>query len=418
MNFDSAQKKKFMTKLFYGLPPFDQFVAKGDLETTEEIFFSRKEVMKRISNQINNTQHSLLIPVVGETGNGKTHFMWGIKNTFNIDAFTTFIALPRSKDKFYYYVYSDFLEEFAATHLREFTQNFGDRFGANEHLFGFFRTHNTVKVFMNAYESLKENFRHRTALEQCVSVTISHLMNPEKFQVAERWLLGEMMDFDDLFVLNVNEDLSGKFMAETMLKLLINNYNPGILLLFDDFEKASHEYSSLGTSYFDDDFDEDSENNEEEETLIEKIAKLLINTDNFKIVISMGFPDAEKILSEFKEKLGDKRLMADPISLTKISLNDVYQLYLERMKKFCYANKANHPVIEFSLNDASRDKSEIPDILFFPLTKAIIKHIYEISGGNARRILKNFKRIFDALIFEELKVENLNLDYKNFISTF
>ena len=74
MNFDSAQKKKFMNKLFYGLPPFDQFVAKGDLEETEDIFQSRREVMKKISNQINNAQHSLLIPVVGETGNGKVLF--------------------------------------------------------------------------------------------------------------------------------------------------------------------------------------------------------------------------------------------------------------------------------------------------------------------------------------------------------
>jgi len=422
MNFDSAQKKKFMNKLFYGLPPFDQFVAKGDLEETEDIFQSRKEVMKKISNQINNAQHSLLIPVVGETGNGKTHFLWGIKNTFNIDAFTTFIALPRSKDKFYYYVYSDFLEEFAASHLREFTQNFGDRFGANERLFGFFRTHNTVKVFMNAYQSLKEEFRYKKALEQCVSVTISHLMNPEKFQVAERWLLGELMEFDDLFVLNVNEDLSGKNLAETMLKLLINNYNPGVLLLFDDFEEASQEYSSLGTSYFDDefdDFDEDSENDEEDETLIEKIMNLLVHTNNFKIVISMGFEEAENILSSIKEKLADKSLMADPISLTKITLNDVYQLYLERMKKFCYTNKANHPVIELSLNDyTSRDKSDIPDTLFYPLTKEIIKHIYEVSDGNARRILKNFKRIFDALIFEEIEVQNLNSEYKNHISTF
>jgi hypothetical protein len=417
MNFDSAQKKKFMNKLFYGLPPFDQFVAKGDLEETEDIFLSRKEVMKKISNQINNTKHSLLIPVIGETGNGKTHFMWGIKNTFNIEAFTTFIALPRSKDKFYYYVYSDFLEEFAASHLREFTQNFGDRFGANERLFGFFRTHNTDKVFMNAYESLKEEgFRYKTALEQCVSVTISHLMNPEKFQVAERWLLGELMEFDDLFVLNVNEDLSGKHLAETMLQLLINNYNPGILLLFDDFDKASHEYSSLGTSYFEDDFDDDSENNEEDETLIEKIVNLLVHSNNFKVVISMGFADAENILSAFKEKLADKSLMSDPISLTNITLNDVYQLYLERLKKFCYANKANHPVIELSLNDYT--SQDISDTLFYPLTKDIINHIYDVSDGNARRVLKNFKRIFDALIFEEIKVENLNIEYKNHISTF
>ncbi len=416
MNFDSVQKKKFMNKLFYGLPPFDQFVAKGDLEETEDIFLSRKEVMKKISNQINNTKHSLLIPVIGETGNGKTHFMWGIKNTFNIEAFTTFIALPRSKDKFYYYVYSDFLEEFATSHLREFTQNFGDQFGANEHLFGFFRTHNTVKVFMNAYESLKDEFRYKTALEQCVSVTISHLMNPEKFQVAERWLLGELMEFDDLFVLNVNEDLSGKHLAETMLQLLINNYNPGILLLFDDFDKASHEYSSLGTSYFEDDFDDDSENNEEDETLIEKIVNLLVHSNNFKVVISMGFADAENILSAFKEKLADKSLMSDPISLTNITLNDVYQLYLERLKKFCYANKANHPVIELSLNDYT--SQNISDTLFYPLTKDIINHIYEVSDGNARRVLKNFKRIFDALIFDELKVENLNIEYKNHISTF
>ena len=53
--------------------------------------------------------------------------------------------------------------------------------------------------------------------------------------------------------------------------------------------------------------------------------------------------------------------------------------------------------------------------LYFPLNQEILQVIYGITFGNPRLILKNFKRIFDAIIYEELSIDDVKTDYKRFL---
>lgn len=430
MIFDFARKKRFLEKLFYALPPFDKFVSKADIREMDEVVGSRRSQLEHVSNLIKNKNHSLIIPIISEVGAGKTHFLWGIKNDFNISNFTTFISLPRSESKFYYYIYSDFVEEFGSVNLRDFTQEFGKRFGAGEKLYGIFPTYNTSKVISNAVNVLQNDYQNKSALAQCTNVIIQHLINRENFQITEQWLLAGLMDKDSLYKIRVNNDISDDGIAETMLKLITENYPPGILYLFDDFDKASKEYSSV------EDFEEEEINwandlpleeepidgNDNGEELIDKIVFLLKSINNFKIIVSMEEKDSSKYIEILKGKLSESpEYLSEPIILNRININDTFILYLSRIEDFCDENNLEHPAMDIGINGLKSDNlhdiyDQYGDDLYFPLTKKIIEKIFEISNGNVRSILRNFKKIFDALIFEEITLEDISEKYINFIS--
>ncbi len=427
LEFNSKKKDKFLDLLAYKMPPFDRFVAKGDIEEWDDILSSREDVLYKISALINETKHSLLIPIIGSMGIGKTHALWGIKNSFNIEAFTTFVTLPRSKNKFHYYFYSDLIDNFGADNLKEFTMEFGDKFGANEKLYGMFKTQNTSKIIKNSFEELKYLFEEESDLEQCITVIIEHLMSPEKFTIAERWLLGQLMDYDELFIMNIDEDLSGKDMAYTMLKLLIENYSKGILILFDDLSKKIKEFEGIHDFEEDDDFDWAEENNENmekndvEKSLQQIIIDLLLNINNFKIIICLEEGEDEKILNFFQRKLEfNKEILAEPMKLDIITLEDMIELYFTRIQKFSIDNNFfSHPVADRNF-DPKRNFEEyyqkFGEDLFFPLNRKIMGDIHDASKGNIRTCLKNFKKILDALIFEETTPEKLKSGYSSYIT--
>lgn len=425
MIFDSSLKKKFLSTLAIKLPPFDRFVSKIDLEETDSGVKSKDKLITEIAQQMKNTPHSLLIPVIGDTGSGKTHFLWELKNSIDIDQFTAFINVPHSREKFFYNIYSHIIQAFGSERVKEFTQQFGERFGATERLYGFFRTQDIAKISLNAFEQLKDKFENLSALQQCIIVLVQHFLKRDTFDVTERWLLGQLMEMDELFMINVNEDLSGKGLAETMLKLLIEFYEQGIILLFDDFGKSAVEFDKLAdmsdmkeVNWAEDiEIDSPTENNQKPDDLQTILTKIIKKMNSFKIIITLDQENAENILTGLREKL-DSKYISEPIFLPAFSLEDSYFLYLSRIREFCWNYNLKHPAADREF-DIKRDLdlyySKIGDDLYFPLNAEILKYIHEYSKGNARTYLRNLKRISDAIIFEELKLENLNADYKKYI---
>lgn len=424
MIFDSSLKKKFINTLSIKLPPFDRFVSKIDLEETDAGVKSKDKLIKDIAQKMKDTHHSLLIPVIGDTGSGKTHFLWELKNSIDIDQFTAFINVPHSREKFFYSIYSHIIQAFGSERVKEFTQQFGEKFGATERLYGFFRTQDIAKISLNAFEQLKDKFENLSALQQCIIVLIQHFLKRDTFDVTERWLLGQLMEMDELFMINVNEDLSGKDLAETMLKLLIEFYDQGIILLFDDFGKSAVEFDKLAdlsdikeVNWAEDINIEIQKNNDQKpDDLQTIIANMIKKMNSFKIIITLDQENAENIINGFREKL-DAKFIGEPVYLPTFNLEDAYFLYLSRIREFCWNYNLKHPAAdrEFDLKrDLDIYYSKLGDDLYFPLNAEILKYIHEYSKGNARTYLRNLKRIFDAIIFEELKLENIT-DYKKYI---
>ncbi|MBD3351436.1 MAG: hypothetical protein GF364_08110 [Candidatus Lokiarchaeota archaeon] len=428
--FDADAKKKFMDILSVQLPPFDRFVSKSELVEWEIGVESRKEYLNKLSKDLKQHQGSLLVPVIGDVGSGKTHFLWQIKNSFNIEQFASFIDLPRSKGKFDYNIYSDLIEEFGADRLRDFTQEFGEKFGAGERLYGFFRTQNITKVTLNAYEQLNKSFTNTSALQQCIMVLIQHFIKRDTYDITERWLLGQQLDLDELFMISVNNDLSTNDISKIMLKLLIDHYKQGIILLFDDFDEAIQEYKTL-SNYFDDEdvnwakdlgsgkdeYKGSQAKTEEFDTLEGIILDKLKRIDNFKLVVVMDNQNADPILNWFRERIDSGKIL-DPIVLKPFTLRDTISIYLIRMKNFCQKYNVTHPSIEFEIKDRSNFeelKYKYGADLFYPLSYEIIEDVYMKYKGNVRKIVRTFKKIIDSIIFEELKIDEINTRYQLFI---
>jgi hypothetical protein len=425
--FDSTFKQNFVRKLAYLLPPFDRFVAKGELPEQDPVFPSREEEIKSVAKTIKKKK-SMIIPVISEVGAGKTHFLWGIYNSFDIDAVNTFLTFPRSKEKFLYYLYSNFIKQFGQNKLRDFSQHFGEKFGAAERLYGLFRTQNSDRIALSAIHQL-ENDYDLESLTQCVNVCIQHLMNSDKSQVAERWLLGQLMDVEDLFSINVTDDLSKESMAKTMLKLILEHNPQDIVFLFDDLDKAATEFDNLDAFCessedinWAGDLDEHCDDTGQDYgdfALLEELLKLMKDVNNLKIVVTLGQEEADKFIEWFKSKQNDTTiLIADPIYLRPITLKDTYHLYFSRMRNFCLKYNVQHPTADRSFKP-EKDLEEYLEIygedLYFPLSKEIVQVIYGITFGNPRLILKNFKRIFDAIIFEEVGIDEIHTEYKRFL---
>ncbi len=427
MNIDSSYKEKFVKKLSFLLPPFDRFVAKGELPEQEPVFPSRKKYIKHIAEAIKH-EGSMIIPVISEVGGGKTHFLWGIYNSFDINAVTAFLSLPRSKEKFLYYLYSNFIKQFGQNNLRDFSTNFGDKFGAAERLYGLFRTQNTERIASSAIEQLHEDY-DKESLTQCVNVTVQHLMNNDKSQIAERWLLGQLMDVEDLFLINATEDLSKESMAKTMLKLIVEHHTQDVVLLFDDLDKAAKEFDSLSAfcdngedSNWAGDLNKGCDENEPDYgdfALLEELFKLMKDIDNLKIVVTLGQEESGKFIKWFESKQGQSSVhIADPLYLGPITLKDAYDLYFSRLKNFCLKYNVTHPVADrtFKIEKDFREFEAIfGEDLYFPLNQEILEVVYGIKFGNPREILRNFKSIFDAIIFEEVGMDEIQTEYNRFL---
>lgn len=420
-------KERFKTVLLNSLPPFDRFVAKGELEEWDAGVRSRQSAILDIRRHLDRTGHSILIPIIGDIGSGKTHFLWTIKNSFEIDEFASFINLPRSREKFFYYVYGDLIEDFGADRLLEFAQEFGEKFGAAERLYGFFKTQNVREITANAYNILKADFSFKEALHQCIHVLIQHILKRDTYQITERWLLGQVMEINELFMIGVNDDLSSQKLARSMLKLLIDHYYQGIVLLFDDFDKAIEEYQNLPVLHYEDEINwatdldpvgekESTVEEENDKDLVEIICAMLKEMHQLKLIITLGVDDAPLILERLRASVPEGTIV-DPIFLDSVTLEDTLNLYLARLREFAMKNQIPHPVRDYDPDeDVLNVESMNPnDVIFYPLNLNVIKHVHRETHGNVRAIIRNFKRLFDAVVFEDIDPENLDERFKKFV---
>ena len=142
--------------------------------------------------------------------------------------------------KFYYSLYSEYIEELGVEFLRSIANELCNEWGALEKRFGFFHVANINKIRKTAYKKISNEFEDKIALNDIINAITAHQLDPYKKLEAENWLLGELMDFRDLAHLNLLYDLRRKSYAFTMLKIVVENSKKGSVLFIDGFEKIIH----------------------------------------------------------------------------------------------------------------------------------------------------------------------------------
>ncbi len=395
--------QKFLKHLENSLSPFEKFVAKPDIDENLSLVNNRRYIFDVIIKILNEDKTKRIIPLLAKTGIGKTFLLHQIKQSLEFNAPSVFIDVPPNSDIFFYDIYTKIIEVVESSELQRITRRLADLWGVTEKKFGLFRTGNVLKVLDQAKKtSSYKNSKHQPQLEEVMIVIITHAIDPERSSLAERWLLGDIMDFDELFFLGVENNLSAKYMAEELLHLLSDEIEDGINIMFDDIDINWERYSKFDHS--NDDFYDEFEDSYQTLTVVEdeefvpdffeQLIKLLEKNKKIKIIISMQTENKDEILSKFSED--SKYLINEPIEIFNFSTQDTKDYYKESLQFY----RKNHNLSPI-LNDP-----------FFPLTKKLILLVYEYTLGNPREIIRNFQQIFDEIVFDKTPIEELENDFR------
>ncbi|MHA1986404.1 MAG: hypothetical protein ACW98D_07190 [Promethearchaeota archaeon] len=245
--FENKEQKLINTLKFIG-SPFKKFVSTGEIQEDIGLVPSRQSFLQDIVN-ITKSKENFILPIIGEVGQGKTHLFWALKNLlykYN----SVYISLETAYKKFYYRTYSEFIEcmvvkldekmdsEDRVEPLRNMTKQLCKEWGANQKKFGFFQIADIEKTKEVAFKKWAQKYEDKEALMDIITAITSHQLDPYKKYEAERWLIGELMDFRDLSRLNLKHDLRKRSHAFTMLKVFIENSTKKSLLFLDDFERV------------------------------------------------------------------------------------------------------------------------------------------------------------------------------------
>jgi len=384
--------------------PFKKFVATGEIKEELGFVSSRKGLMESIINIIKSNENFIL-PIIGEVGAGKTHLFWNLKKKLH-NHNTFYISLENYR-KFYYHLYSEYIEELGVEFLRSIANKLCNEWGALERKFGFFHVADINKVRKNAYKKISNEFEDKIALNDIIKAITAHQLDPYKKLEAENWLLGELMDFRDLAHLNLLYDLRRKSYAFNMLKIIIENSKLGSVLFIDDFEKiiSLMKPEEGSEEIFDPSYLYGSEGSSLDNIAAQKILEKILNLQkirSIKIIITLNSIDSlEEIKRNIQEK--EKNLLLTfkkPLFLSNLVVNDIYKFYMKNMKNFL--KTVNY--LEFI--------EENPDS-YFPLNQNILKNIYNKANGNPRQIIKLLIKIFNEIIYTDDKLKNIIQSYEN-----
>ncbi|MFX1394388.1 MAG: hypothetical protein ACFFAH_12550 [Promethearchaeota archaeon] len=398
------KKLKFLNFLKIGLNPFKKFVSTGEIKEELVIIQSRSKILESVRKKIND-EKNFILPIIGEVGTGKTHLFWELKNKLYYHNII-YISLENVYRRFYYNIYSEFIEEMGPNVLRSITNEICNKYGAHEKKFGFFHVADIDRVRKTAFEELSNKFEDKIALNDIINAITAHQLDPYKKIEAERWLLGELMDFKDLSHLNLLYDLRKKTYAFTILKIIIENAKLGSVLFIDDFEKIISLMKSEKDSevifdpgwLYDDKLS--SPNGIAAQKILNKILKLN-DIKGIRIIITLKTVESlEEIKKIIKEKnINLLSLFKKPLFLSNFTEKDIYEFYKQKIEDFLI----NINYLDF-LEEYPED--------YFPLNKKILKCIYHFTKGNPREIIKYLIKIFNEIIYSDESLEDILRDYE------
>ncbi|KKM48604.1 hypothetical protein LCGC14_1557620 [marine sediment metagenome] len=399
------KKQKLLNILKFVGSPFKKFVSTGELNEDLGLVPSRQQFLESVIEVIEGNGN-VILPIIGEVGQGKTHLYWALKHTLH-NYNTVYISLETVYKKFYYNTYSEFIEnlgiepEDSVEPLRYLTKRLCDEWGAQERKYGFFQIVNIDKIKKTALENWSNKFEKKEALMDAITAITTHQLDPFKKIDAERWLLGELMATRELSRLNLKNDLRKRDNAFVMLKILIENLRKESILFIDDFERIISIMNPIddeAEEIFDPSWlygNKQSPDKISAEKTFDKILELL-SIKGLKIIITLK---SLEYFGEIKKKIEEKNknlliLVKNPLDMPSFTEEDVFQLYKEHLDLFF----ANIDYKEYSKHFSTS---------LFPINKKILKTIFSETQGNPREVIKHLIKIFNEIVISNEKLEDI-----------
>ncbi|NHJ19755.1 MAG: hypothetical protein EAX91_02340 [Candidatus Lokiarchaeota archaeon] len=391
----------------WGNNPFKKFVSTSEIKEELDFVKSREGLINRIKTIVKEDRNFIL-PVIGEVGSGKTHLYWALKNSLYYYN-TFYISLESVYKKFFYNIYSEFIEKLEIAPLKFVVNQLCENWGALERKYGFFQVVDIEKIKKTAINQLSAKYSEiePEILKDAITGITTHQLDPYKKIEAERWLLGKLLDAKELSILNITHDLHKGKNAYVLLRLFIENSKLGTILFIDDFEKIvgiSNPQDDLVEEVFDPSWlygAERSPNDIASEKIFSKITQLQ-NIDGLRVIITLKSIDSLEQIKKKYQDIDSELLppIKEPIFLENFSEEDIFELYKSTMRNFFNNIECNEFTKEFENN-------------YFPLNSTILKNVFRQAHGNPRVIIKTLIRIFNEIIEDEEDLETILKNYEN-----
>ncbi|WP_371804000.1 hypothetical protein [Candidatus Lokiarchaeum ossiferum] len=384
MNED--EQELYLDVLRDGTTPFDRFVARGKMEDTVDIPGPRINIDRYLFRSIRQTQSdssARMLPILGSAGTGKTHAYWAYKSierrltqedqedanvagNYPEQWTIVYVPSPPAAVRILLHVYTCLLDELTADILTVVSDNLVTRWGGHKKkklgIFGGQDLEETIQNGIREYPGI---------FADCVKSLCIFALDKERQGLAERWLLGEDLDEDELDVLGINTVIESDDVCLAMIKLICENAGRSIVLYFDELESP---YRMHGP--------------EAEQKFLETLKQVYNNVKNVVIVLAVLKEIWPRVLETADQAM--KSRMEQERELEFFKFDDLKLYFAKAMEYFWAKNNLNPPIYPL-----------------FPLNEQVLKVIFDKTDGNQRSIIKLIRLFVDKIVYDEMTLEEV-----------
>jgi hypothetical protein len=369
--------------------PFSNFVSRGDIADRIDIQRPRSYIDREVYRLVQQTyrdRSSRLIPILGSAGTGKTHAYHSFKDKERenrkkieqaseeeeievsqlepVDWTIIYVPSPPASIRVLLHVYTCIIESVGPEILDLVSQKLVfEKWGGKKG--GIFQKPKIDEVIQKGIREFPGVFA------DCVKALVTYQLDKSRKALAERWLLGEELEPEELTDLGINSVVEEDDVCLAMIKIITENLDRVLILYFDELESP---YRYLGESA--------------EMKFLEILKRLYNEVKGLVIIIAVLKEIWPRILEIADQPLRSR--MEPEQELKPFSLNDLKIYYSRTMETFWDDNNLNPPLYPL-----------------FPLNEKLIEMIYEKTKGNPRNSIKLCRRFIDKVVMEEMSVEEL-----------
>jgi hypothetical protein len=354
------------------LLPFSNFVSRGDIPDKIDIARPRSYIDRevyRLVRQTSRDRSSRLIPILGSAGTGKTHTYHSFKdkerenrkkleqssedqeievNQIEPAEWTIiYVPSPPASIRVLLHVYTCIIEDVGPEILDIVSKRLVlDKWGGKKA--GIFQKPKIDEIIQKGIREFPGVFA------DCVKALVTYQLDKNKKPLAERWLLGEDLDPEELSELGINSVVEDDDVCLAMIKIITENLDRVLILYFDELESP---YRMLGEAA--------------ERKFLEILKRLYNEVKGLVIIIAVLKEIWPRILEIADQPLRSR--MEPEEELKPFSLNDLKIFYSRTMETFWDENNLNPPLYPL-----------------FPLNEKLIEMIFEKTKGNPRNSIKSY----------------------------
>jgi hypothetical protein len=367
--------------------PFSNFVSRGDLPDKIDVARPRAYIDREVYRLVQQTyrdRSSRLIPVLGSAGSGKTHAYHSFKDkerenkkkleqsqedqeievgVIPVDWTIVYVPSPPASIRVLLHVYTCMIEELGAGLLDIVSEKLVRKWGGDKK--GIFQKPKIDEVIQIGIREFPGVFA------DCVKALVTYQLDKSKKALAERWLLGEDLEDEELTELGINSVVEEDDVCLALIKIVTENLDKVLILYFDELESP---YRMLGEAA--------------ERKFLEILKRLYNEVKGLVITIAVLKEIWPRIIEIADAPLRSR--MEPEQELKPFSLNDLKIFFSRSMETFWEDNNLNPPLYPL-----------------FPLNEKLIEMIYEKTQGNPRNSIKLCRRFIDKIVMEEMTVEEL-----------